>query len=144
MVAKRTPLSYLSEVISRHFWQRNRRSPMYFYLLKLIFVDFTMPFHCPPIGIASKVEYLKDLGVTGVWLSPFFKSPMVDNGYDVEDYKAVDPVFGTILDFKVILNSWNLPLETVTNFSGSSKKIEETRHQGHSGFCSKSFIRQTA
>ena len=51
-------------------------------------------------GITEKLSYLKTLDIKGIWISPFFKSPMVDNGYDVSDYKQVDPVFGDINDFK--------------------------------------------
>lgn len=54
-------------------------------------------------GVLSRVEYLKKLGVDGVWLSPFFKSPMKDFGYDVSDYRSVDPVFGSLQDFDALL-----------------------------------------
>ena len=47
-------------------------------------------------GITSKLDYVKALGVDGVWLSPFFKSPMRDFGYDVSDYREVDPLFGSL------------------------------------------------
>lgn len=51
-------------------------------------------------GIISKLPYLKRLGVGGIWLTPFYPSPKVDNGYDVSDYCNVDPVYGPIEDFK--------------------------------------------
>jgi alpha-glucosidase len=54
-------------------------------------------------GIASKLDYVKSLGVDGVWLSPFFRSPMRDFGYDVSDYRDVDPVFGSLADFDALL-----------------------------------------
>jgi alpha-glucosidase len=44
-------------------------------------------------GVAQKLDHVKALGVDGVWLSPFFKSPMRDFGYDVADYRDVDPMF---------------------------------------------------
>jgi alpha-glucosidase len=50
-------------------------------------------------GITSKVDYLSDLGVDAIWLSPIYKSPMADFGYDVADYCDIDPVFGTLEDF---------------------------------------------
>jgi alpha-glucosidase len=50
-------------------------------------------------GITARLPYIASLGVDAVWLSPFFKSPMADMGYDVSDYCAVDPMFGTIEDF---------------------------------------------
>ena len=46
-------------------------------------------------GVTEKLDYLKDLGVDAVWLSPFFKSPMRDNGYDVKDYLNVNELFGS-------------------------------------------------
>lgn len=54
-------------------------------------------------GITEKIPYIASLGVDGVWLSPFYKSPMKDFGYDVEDYTAVDPMFGTLEDFDAML-----------------------------------------
>ncbi|MBI1392654.1 MAG: DUF3459 domain-containing protein [Alphaproteobacteria bacterium] len=54
-------------------------------------------------GILEKLDYVADLGVEAVWLSPFFKSPMDDYGYDVADYRAVDPVFGALADFDAII-----------------------------------------
>jgi alpha-glucosidase len=50
-------------------------------------------------GITSRLDYIADLGVDAVWLSPFFTSPMRDFGYDVADYCDVDPIFGTLADF---------------------------------------------
>ncbi|MEU3552760.1 glycoside hydrolase family 13 protein [Streptomyces fragilis] len=49
-------------------------------------------------GIRSRLPYLRDLGVDAVWLSPFYASPQADAGYDVADYRAVDPMFGNLLD----------------------------------------------
>ncbi|WP_329561919.1 glycoside hydrolase family 13 protein [Kitasatospora sp. NBC_01266] len=49
-------------------------------------------------GVRSRLPYLRDLGVDAVWLSPFYASPQADAGYDVADYRAVDPMFGTLLD----------------------------------------------
>ena len=54
-------------------------------------------------GITAHLDYVASLGVDGIWLSPFFKSPMKDFGYDVSDYCAVDPMFGSIDDFKLML-----------------------------------------
>lgn len=50
-------------------------------------------------GITSRLDYLKELGVSGVWLSPIFKSPMVDFGYDISDYTQIHEEFGTLEDF---------------------------------------------
>lgn len=54
-------------------------------------------------GICEKLAYVKSLGVDAIWLSPFFKSPMKDYGYDVADYCDVDPMFGTLKDFDAML-----------------------------------------
>lgn len=50
-------------------------------------------------GITDKIPYIASLGVDGIWICPFFKSPMRDFGYDVSDYRDVDPLFGTMADF---------------------------------------------
>ncbi len=50
-------------------------------------------------GIASKLDYLKVLGVDAIWISPCFPSPQVDFGYDVSDYENIDPMYGTLADF---------------------------------------------
>lgn len=54
-------------------------------------------------GILPKLDYVAKLGVDAIWISPFFKSPMKDFGYDISDYRAVDPIFGTLDDFKAVL-----------------------------------------
>jgi alpha-glucosidase len=51
-------------------------------------------------GIDSKLDYLKDLGVDAIWISPCYPSPQVDFGYDVSDYENIDPMYGTLKDFK--------------------------------------------
>lgn len=51
-------------------------------------------------GITEKLNYVASLGVDGIWLSPFFTSPMDDFGYDISDYQNVDPIFGSLEDFK--------------------------------------------
>ncbi|GMG61374.1 alpha-glucosidase [Tetragenococcus halophilus] len=58
-------------------------------------------------GIRQKLPYLKDLGVTMIWICPIFKSPMHDNGYDIADYEDIDPQFGTMDDFDLLLNYAN-------------------------------------
>src|ERR1051326_685454 len=50
-------------------------------------------------GIASKLDYLKSLGVDAIWITPCFPSPQVDFGYDVADYENIDPMYGTLADY---------------------------------------------
>ncbi|MFD1147522.1 alpha-glucosidase [Saccharothrix hoggarensis] len=54
-------------------------------------------------GLASRLDHLERLGVDVVWLSPVYASPQADNGYDISDYQAIDPVFGTLEDFDRLL-----------------------------------------
>lgn len=54
-------------------------------------------------GIIKKLDYLKELGITGIWLTPFYKSPKVDNGYDISDYYSIDEDYGTMEDFNLLI-----------------------------------------
>src|SRR6266702_3154872 len=54
------------------------------------------------LGIRTRLPYLRALGVDAVWITPFYASPMADGGYDVADYCAVDPQFGTLGDFDAL------------------------------------------
>ncbi len=54
-------------------------------------------------GITGRMEYIASLGVDAIWISPFFKSPMHDFGYDVADHCAIDPIFGTMADFDALV-----------------------------------------
>ncbi|GAA2340918.1 glycoside hydrolase family 13 protein [Streptomyces kunmingensis] len=54
-------------------------------------------------GVRRHLPYLRDLGVDAVWLSPFYASPQADGGYDVADYRAVDPMYGTLLDADAVI-----------------------------------------
>ena len=54
-------------------------------------------------GIRSRLPYLRDLGVDAVWLTPFYPSPMADGGYDVADYRDVDPLFGSLTDAEALI-----------------------------------------
>jgi hypothetical protein len=75
-------------------------------------------------GIFEKLDYVADLGVDGVWLSPFFRSPMKDFGYDVSDYCDVDPLFGSIADFDAVLGRAHaLGLKVIIDRSGRIPRI---------------------
>ena len=54
-------------------------------------------------GMTKKLDYLKDLGINGIWLLPFYKSPLKDDGYDISDYYSILPEYGTIEDFKILI-----------------------------------------
>ena len=56
-------------------------------------------------GTAARLPYFRRLGVDAIWLSPFYKSPQADGGYDVADYRQVDPLFGTLADFDALLQN---------------------------------------
>ncbi|MGI5240372.1 alpha-amylase family glycosyl hydrolase [Dactylosporangium sp. CA-139066] len=63
-------------------------------------------------GVRSRLPYLRELGVDGVWLTPFYQSPMRDGGYDITDHRDVDPMFGTLADFDALLTDaldWDDP-----------------------------------
>ena len=58
-------------------------------------------------GIISKLDYVKDLGADAIWLSPVFKSPQDDNGYDISDYQDIEPMFGSLEDMRLLLAEAN-------------------------------------
>lgn len=73
-------------------------------------------------GIIRRLDYLKDLGIEALWLSPIFPSPMTDFGYDIADYEGIDPLFGTLEDFDQLLKEiqhrgMKLILDLVPNHS---------------------------
>ena len=67
-------------------------------------------------GIVKKIPYIADLGADAIWISPFYTSPMCDFGYDIADYRGVDPMFGTIGDFeKVVATAHKYGLKIYTD-----------------------------
>lgn len=56
-------------------------------------------------GLESKLDYIRELGANSIWITPIFKSPLVDNGYDIEDYESINPIYGTMSDFEKLLIS---------------------------------------
>ena len=75
-------------------------------------------------GIISKLDYLKDLGVNCVWLSPVYESPQEDNGYDISNYRDIYKPFGTLDDFKKMLDGMHkrgirLIMDLVVNHTSS-------------------------
>lgn len=78
-------------------------------------------------GITSKVSYLKELGVSTIWLSPIYDSPMVDMGYDISDYKRINPMFGTMDDFDLMLKTYHdnnirVVMDLVVNHTSNKHK----------------------
>ena len=88
-------------------------------------------------GITKKLDYIKMLGVDAIWVCPFFKSPMRDFGYDVSDYRDVDPLFGSLDDFRALLDkAHRLGLKVVidqilSHTSEDHPWFKESRHDRH-------------
>src|SRR3569623_756457 len=72
------------------------------------------------VGSTERRDYVADLGVDGIWLSPFFTSPMRDFGFDVSNYRDVDPIFGTLGDFDRLLEkAHSLKLKEIIDHENS-------------------------
>ena len=75
-------------------------------------------------GIIEELDYLQSLGITAVWMNPFFESPMVDNGYDVSNYRAINPRYGSMEDFEEMVKGMKergirFVLDVVVNHSSN-------------------------
>lgn len=76
-------------------------------------------------GIIERLDYVASLGVDAIWISPFFKSPMADFGYDIADYRDVDPMFGTLDDFdRLVAKAHALGLKVIIDQVLSHTSIE--------------------
>ena len=76
-------------------------------------------------GIRSRLDYIKKLGVDAIWIAPFFTSPMADFGYDISNYCDVDPIFGTLQDFKnVLADAHDAGLRVVVDLVLSHTSVE--------------------
>ena len=89
-------------------------------------------------GIIEKLDYLKELGVNAVWLSPFYPSPMADFGYDVADYCDVDPIFGTLADMDALLaqaheHDIKIIIDLVPNHSSDAHEWFQQSRQSREG-----------
>ena len=78
-------------------------------------------------GVIEKLDYLKELGVDYIWLTPFYKSPQKDNGYDIADYYSIDELFGTMEDFEQLVKqaknrNINIMLDMVFNHTSTEHK----------------------
>lgn len=93
-------ISYISPRTGHEWW----RSAVIYQIYPRSFADANGDGMGDLPGITAKLPYLADLGVDALWLSPFYRSPQADAGYDIADYRDVDPLFGTLADFDVMLS----------------------------------------
>jgi len=76
-------------------------------------------------GVTEKLQYLKDIGFTGTWLSPIFKSPMVDFGYDISDFYQIHPEYGTMEDFeRMIAKAKEVGIKIILDFVPNHSSTE--------------------
>jgi len=76
-------------------------------------------------GVYSKLNYIKELGANVIWLSPINKSPMKDNGYDVSNYRSINPTFGTLPEFdRMVKKAHSLGIKVVMDFVANHTSIE--------------------
>lgn len=81
-------------------------------------------------GVTERLDHIKSLGVDAIWLSPFYKSPMRDFGYDVSDYCDVDPTFGSLLDFDALVaRAHTLGLKVIVDQVYSHTSLEHAWFQ---------------
>lgn len=93
-------------------------------------------------GVISKLGHLKSSGVTVCWLSPIYKSPQVDDGYDISDFRDVDEIFGTLDDFdQLVANATELGIKVVMDFVPNHSsdqhawfKLSENRTEGYEDY----------
>ncbi|HEX7592542.1 MAG TPA: alpha-amylase family protein, partial [Anaerolineae bacterium] len=81
------------------------KDAVFYELYPRAFFDSNADGHGDLRGILSKLDYLHDLGVDCLWLLPIFESPLVDDGYDVSDFYNIQPRFGTVEDFKALIDA---------------------------------------
>ncbi|MGB8030995.1 MAG: maltose alpha-D-glucosyltransferase [Terracidiphilus sp.] len=89
-------------------------------------------------GLLSRLDYLKDLGITCIWLLPFFPSPLRDDGYDISNYIDVNPSYGTLSDFKAFLDAahhlgMQVMIELVVNHTSDQHPWFKTARQAPAG-----------
>ncbi|HLK50633.1 MAG TPA: maltose alpha-D-glucosyltransferase [Bryobacteraceae bacterium] len=95
-------------------------------------------------GLTQKLDYVRDLGVTCIWLLPFFPSPLKDDGYDISDYVNVNPAYGTIDDFKAFLDAAHdrglqVMIELVMNHTSDQHPWFQRARQAPAGSAERDF-----
>ena len=93
------PIEFSDAAEKIHWWQKKSVYQIY----PKSFLDTTGSGTGDLRGIIKKLDYIKSLDVGAIWLTPVYRSPMVDNGYDIADYAAIDPRFGTLEDFDELI-----------------------------------------
>jgi maltose alpha-D-glucosyltransferase/alpha-amylase len=96
------------------------------------------------VGLTQKLEYLQDLGITAVWLLPFYPSPLKDDGYDIADYTSVHPSYGTLHDFRAFLREAHrrgirVISELVLNHTSDQHAWFQRARRAHPGSPARSF-----
>ena len=76
-------------------------------------------------GLTSRLDYIRDLGVTAVWLQPFYPSPLRDDGYDIADYRTINPIYGDLRAFRRFLREAHArDLRVITELVGDQLIVE--------------------
>ncbi|MDR1698986.1 MAG: glucohydrolase, partial [Prevotellaceae bacterium] len=85
---------------NNHLWWQNA---VFYHIYPQSFCDSNADGWGDLQGIIQKLDYLADLGIDAIWLSPIYRSPLVDGGYDISDYQSIHPGYGTMEDFRQLL-----------------------------------------
>ncbi len=96
-------------------------------------------------GLMSRLDYLQDLGVTCIWLLPFFPSPLRDDGYDIANYTDVNPSYGTLSDFKAFLDAahqrnMQVMIELVINHTSDQHPWFKAARLAPAGFAAAQYV----
>ena len=97
-------------------------------------------------GLLSRLDYLQDLGITVIWLLPFFPSPLRDDGYDISNYVDVNPSYGTLNDFKAFLDAahqrgMQVMIELVVNHTSDQHPWFKAARLAPRGFAAARYVR---
>src|SRR5258708_32193082 len=76
-------------------------------------------------GLTEKLDYLQDLGITALWLLPFYPSPLKDDGYDIARYRGINPDYGTMRDFRRLVRKCHDPVIRLITELGSNHTSDQ-------------------